>query len=110
VAVLVVIAFHAGLYLPGGFIGVDALFVISKFVITGMLNREWGSKLRIRFRMFHLKRFLRLTPALATMVAFTVVTSAVVLSPFGLQQTTGLTGARLTVAARECAPRCALDA
>lgn len=100
VAVLVVLVFHAGLYLPGGFIGVDVFFVISGFVITGMLHREWAAKRRIRFRAFYLKRFLRLTPALAVMVAFSVITSAVVLSPFGPQQTTGLTaGGSLLLAA-----------
>jgi hypothetical protein len=33
-----VVAFHAGLPVPGGFVGVDVLFVISGFVITGMLG------------------------------------------------------------------------
>lgn len=36
-AVLLVVAFHAGLPVPGGFMGVDVFFAISGFVITTML-------------------------------------------------------------------------
>ena len=39
-AVLLVIAFHAGLPVPGGFAGVDVFFVISGFVIIGLILRE----------------------------------------------------------------------
>lgn len=93
VAVLMVLAFHVGLPLPGGFVGVDVFFVISGFVITAMLAREWAATRRIRFGEFYLKRFLRLTPALALMVATTVVVSAILLSPLGAQQTTAGTAA-----------------
>src|SRR6187455_705028 len=68
VAVLVVVAYHAGLPIPGGFIGVDVFFVISGFVITSMLHREWAAHGRLRLGRFYLRRFLRLTPALALTV------------------------------------------
>src|ERR1700688_3448940 len=73
VAVLMVVAFHAGLPLSGGFVGVDVFFVISGFVITGMVLRERRPTGRIRFGQFYLRRFKRLTPALALMVAVTVI-------------------------------------
>ena len=100
IAVLMVVAFHAGLPIPGGFVGVDVFFVISGFVITGMLSREWANTHRIRFGQFYLRRFKRLTPALALMVAVTIVISAAVLSPLGTQQTASKTaiGAMLLVA------------
>jgi peptidoglycan/LPS O-acetylase OafA/YrhL len=92
VAVLMVVAFHAGLPVPGGFVGVDVFFVISGFVITGMLLRERRATGRIRFGQFYLRRFKRLIPALALMVAVTMITSVAVLSPLGTQQTAAKTG------------------
>jgi len=85
VAVLMVVAFHAGLPIPGGFIGVDVFFVISGFVITAMLYRESLQIGRIRFGRFYFRRFKRLTPALALTVSVVVVVSALVLSPIGAQ-------------------------
>jgi peptidoglycan/LPS O-acetylase OafA/YrhL len=92
VAVLLVVAFHAGLPVPGGFVGVDIFFVISGFVITGMIHREHSSTGRFRFGRFYFRRFKRLTPALALIVAVTVVLSFCLLSPFGPQQTAAQTG------------------
>ena len=91
-AVIVVIAFHAGLPLPGGFVGVDVFFVISGFVITAMLMREWASSGRIAFGTFYLRRFRRLTPALALMVGATMIAAAFLLSPLGPQETAAQTG------------------
>jgi len=87
-----VVVFHAGLPVPGGFVGVDIFFVISGFVITAMLHREWLSNGRIRFGQFYLRRFKRLTPALALMVTVTIILSTVILSPFGDQPTAAMTG------------------
>lgn len=92
VAVLMVVAYHAGLYVPGGFVGVDVFFVISGFVITAMLAREWQKYGRIRFGRFYLRRFKRLTPALALTVSVTVLASALLLSPTGDQQNAAQTG------------------
>ena len=91
VAVLLVVANHARLPVPGGFVGVDVFFVISGFVITGMIHRERSTG-RFGFGRFYLRRFKRLTPALALMVAVTMVLSFCLLSPFGSQQTAAQTG------------------
>jgi len=87
VAVLAVVLFHSGLPLPGGFSGVDVFFVISGFVIVAMLLRQWQSHKRISLRVFYARRFWRLAPALALMVAVVVIIGMAVLSPFGAQQT-----------------------
>jgi peptidoglycan/LPS O-acetylase OafA/YrhL len=91
VAVVMVVAFHAGLPVPGGFVGVDVFFVISGFVITGMLLREWNESGRIRFGRFYARRFKRLTPALALVVTATMILTAVVISPLGPQQNAAVT-------------------
>ena len=83
IAVIMVVAFHAGLPVPGGFVGVDVFFVISGFVITAMLHREWFKTGRVKFGAFYLKRFKRLAPALALMVGLTLMISTVIFSPFG---------------------------
>jgi len=99
-AVLMVVLFHAGLPIPGGFVGVDVFFVISGFVITAMLHRQWLRNGRIRLGLFYWRRFKRLTPALALMISVTMIFSVLILSPLGSQQLTAQTavGAMLIVA------------
>ena len=92
VAVLLVVAFHARLPISGGFIGVDVFFVISGFVITAMLHRELLADRRIHLPRFYLRRFMRLTPALAAMVSIVALIAVVLQSPFGPQQTVATTG------------------
>lgn len=69
IAVIAVIAFH---FLPtavvGGYVGVDLFFVISGFLITGLLVRERATKGRISLRGFWARRARRLLPALALVV------------------------------------------
>lgn len=81
IAVLLVVAFHADLPVPGGFVGVDVFFVISGYVITTMLMREWHEFGRIGLGRFWRRRFFRLTPALALMIGITFVLSALILFP-----------------------------
>jgi peptidoglycan/LPS O-acetylase OafA/YrhL len=81
-AVLLVVAFHADLPIPGGFIGVDVFFVISGFVITSMLVRQLEAG-RMSFALFYARRFRRLLPALAVLTTATMLLSAALLSPLG---------------------------
>ncbi|MDO9485692.1 MAG: acyltransferase family protein [Actinomycetota bacterium] len=91
-AVGFVVAFHAGLPVPGGFLGVDVFFVISGFVITAMLAREWVRTQSLKFSTFYARRFRRLTPALALLVAVVVIVSVLIQSPMGDQQIAAQTG------------------
>lgn len=85
-AVLIVVLFHAGLPLTGGFIGVDVFFVISGYVITAMLLRELTGLGRLRFRRFYERRIRRLVPALVLVLLVTVGFSFLFGSPFDNQQ------------------------
>jgi peptidoglycan/LPS O-acetylase OafA/YrhL len=65
VAVLAVIAFHVGSNRPaGGFLGVDIFFVLSGYLITTLLLREFAETGSIRFGHFWVRRARRLLPAL----------------------------------------------
>ena len=86
IAVAAVVAFHAGLPLPGGFVEVDIFFVISGYVITGMLLRELDKSGRIRLQRFYVRRLQRLYPALTLVVAATLLASFLLGSPFDRQQ------------------------
>lgn len=100
VAVLAVLIFHAGLPLPGGFAGVDVFFVISGYVITLMLLREFSATGGISLKAFYKRRFWRLMPALSLLVSVVVLLGLVVLPPFGEQEVLAKTavGAMLSVA------------
>ncbi len=90
-AVLLVVLFHAGLPVPGGFTGVDVFFAISGFVITAMLLKELTSVGRINMRRFYARRVKRLGPALAVMVA-TIAVLGTIMGPVATQQVGAKTG------------------
>src|SRR3974390_722903 len=93
-SVLAIIAFHTGLNsVPGGFYGVDAFFVLSGFLITSLLVKEWGGTGPTRLRRFWAGRARRLLPALFLLVAVIGVVLAVVPS---LLQTPHLIGDALS--------------
>ncbi len=82
VAVLLVLAYHARLPpLTGGFIGVDVFFVLSGFLITGLLMRELAETGTVGLAAFYARRARRLLPAALFVIAVTVVASAFVLPP-----------------------------
>lgn len=69
VAVLAVVVYHFfGDALPGGFLGVDVFFVLSGFLITALLIREFGASGRISLREFWRRRARRIIPASVTVL------------------------------------------
>jgi peptidoglycan/LPS O-acetylase OafA/YrhL len=87
-AVGMVVIYH--LYpslLPGGFAGVDVFFVISGFLITGHLLREYQKTGRIALLDFWGRRAKRLVPAAALVLTVTWVASRFVLPATQLADT-----------------------
>lgn len=96
VAVLAVVLFHADLPgLGGGFVGVDVFFVISGFLITGLLWRDVGTAGTVKLRNFYGARARRLLPASALVAVVTLIASALLLPPLQVKSVTidGITSA-----------------
>ncbi|SDR81643.1 Peptidoglycan/LPS O-acetylase OafA/YrhL, contains acyltransferase and SGNH-hydrolase domains [Agrococcus carbonis] len=79
IAVVSVIANHLAGWPVGGFVGVDVFFVISGFLITGLLVREHERTGRISFVDFYRRRIKRLMPAALLVLAVTVIGSVYLL-------------------------------
>ncbi|WP_257516205.1 acyltransferase family protein [Microbacterium sp. zg.Y909] len=72
VAVVIVVVDHAFHWPAGGFLGVDVFYVISGFLITGLLLRELETTGSISLRGFYARRMRRIVPAAVTVLAVTV--------------------------------------
>ena len=69
-AVAAVLLYHAGLSrVRGGFLGVDVFFVLSGYLITGLLAREYLATGAVVLRRFYHRRARRLLPALFVVLA-----------------------------------------
>ena len=83
-AVLPVVAFHAGIAgVPGGFVGVDIFFVISGFLITAIIVADVEAG-RFSIAGFYERRVRRILPNLFAMMAATLAVCLVVLIPADL--------------------------
>lgn len=82
------VACHCGLYgCAGGFIGVDLFFVLSGYLITGLLVAELRATSRIDLPRFFARRARRLLPACALVLLMTTLAAAAVLSPLDIAAT-----------------------
>ena len=90
IAVLLIVIYHSGFALPGGFVGVDVFFVISGFVITQLLEREYSINNPGVLLNFYRRRIKRLLPASSIAVASVVLFSFLALAPENLLAVTTL--------------------
>ena len=85
IAVLLVLLFHASIPgFRGGFVGVDVFFVISGYLITSMLLREYESTGKISLSNFYARRVRRLLPASALVLLVTLIASSFILPPLSM--------------------------
>lgn len=85
VAVLAVVFYHYGFWqVPGGFVGVDIFFVISGFLITGLIHRQMREN-RFTIRQFYERRIRRIFPALFVMLAAASVAAWILLFPLDFE-------------------------
>ncbi len=85
-AVLPVVMYHAGVRgFSGGFVGVDVFFVISGYLITGILVRDIASG-RHSIAEFYRRRVLRIFPALFVMFAVVSVAACLTMLPSEIER------------------------
>ncbi len=73
-AILLVVLFHMGVpvFQTGGWIGVDLFFVLSGFLISGLLFREWIATGAIKITRFYIRRGFKIYPGFYAMLLVTV--------------------------------------
>ena len=84
IAILLVIGFHLNFYSlwgRAGWIGVDLFFVLSGFLISGLLFQEYKDKGKIDIKRFLIRRGLKIYPSFYLLIAAAVVLSFVKHSP-----------------------------
>ncbi|WP_426416296.1 acyltransferase family protein [Aestuariirhabdus sp. LZHN29] len=90
ISIVLVVLSHAGVsFVEGGFIGVDLFFVISGYLITGLLLREQATQGRIAYGRFIGRRLKRLLPSLIAMIVVTTAAASFLLSGYEARQQMG---------------------
>ena len=87
VAVLLVVANHLVGYPRGGFVGVDVFFVLSGYLITGLLVREGARSGTISLREFYARRVRRIMPVAVLVLVATNLAATRLFSAVRLHQT-----------------------
>jgi peptidoglycan/LPS O-acetylase OafA/YrhL len=90
VAVLAVVGFHAAVPgVGGGYVGVDVFYVISGYLITGLLWREISTTGRLELARFYARRARRLLPAATLVSIATIIAAACWLPPLRAREVLG---------------------
>lgn len=85
VAVILVLLFHLGLGIPGGYIGVDVFFVISGYLITGIISRQM-ERGEFSFMGFYARRARRILPAFLVVLLLFSIAALFILLPSDIER------------------------
>ena len=86
-AALLVLIYHAD-WIPGGYIGVDIFYVISGYLITGLLVRELSNSRTVALSAFYARRFRRLLPSSFVVIITTGIVGWILL-PSSMRESFG---------------------
>lgn len=90
IAIALVVLVHAGVPgFSGGYIGVDVFFVLSGYLITGLLYNEYATAGRVRYLSFLARRLRRLLPAMFVMLLVVAMIAPFLLSAYEARMQTG---------------------
>ena len=90
ISVLSVLIYHANFYinestiLPGGFLGVDIFFVISGYLISSIIFKEFELNKNFNFKNFYNRRIRRIIPVLMFITLSTIPLAYIFLLPYNL--------------------------
>lgn len=82
-AVIAVVIFHIG-YLPNGFLGVDVFFVISGYLITGIIYRKLKNK-NFSIKDFYIRRTKRIIPLVSFICLISLIMGVIFMLPDDLE-------------------------
>ncbi len=85
VAILPVVFFHAGILFPGGYVGVDIFFVISGYLITSLIQKDFKSG-QFNLLDFWERRARRIIPAMSVVIVSTLVAGWFLLLPYDFKE------------------------
>lgn len=89
-ATVLVLLYHAGIPLAGGgYVGLDVFFVISGFLITGLLLKEFDGTGRIALGRFYVRRIRRLLPSVVVVLAAIVAMGWALMTPLARDRLAG---------------------